>query len=176
MVGREGGYQSMTFDECMTPSIRKQAYNLAYSYLFNREDSEDAVIHACENAWKYFDRYNPDWPFVNWFLRIVKHSSIDIQRFKAVRLTPVSLDDKKRDAIIPSEEQEPFHVLTQGQMDEELEYNLSALPDRYRIPITLVHLEDMSYKEAAAKMGTPIGTLRSRISRGVSIMRERMIS
>lgn len=48
---------------------------------------------------------------------------------------------------------------------------LDALPDDQRAAVTLVALEDVSYDSAAEILGVPVGTLRSRVSRGRAALR-----
>jgi RNA polymerase sigma-70 factor (ECF subfamily) len=55
-----------------------------------------------------------------------------------------------------------------------LERALGELPDEQRQIILLVGLEGMSYEEAAAVLNVPVGTIRSRLSRGREALRELM--
>jgi RNA polymerase sigma-70 factor (ECF subfamily) len=57
-------------------------------------------------------------------------------------------------------------VLFEGTFDETLERALDALPESLRITILLVDVHDYSYVEAAQSLDVPIGTVRSRLSRG----------
>ena len=56
----------------------------------------------------------------------------------------------------------------------DLERALARLPDGQRQVILLVGLEGMPYEEAATVLGLPIGTVRSRLSRGRDMLRELM--
>jgi RNA polymerase sigma-70 factor (ECF subfamily) len=55
-------------------------------------------------------------------------------------------------------------------MDEEVDKALMKLPEEYRTAIILVDIEDLSYQEAAKVVGCPVGTVRSRVSKGRRIM------
>lgn len=72
------------------------------------------------------------------------------------------------------------HKLTAKPLQEEglrirdLERALRVLPDDYRKAVLLVGLEGMSYQEAAATLGVPIGTIMSRLSRGRETLRQLM--
>lgn len=51
---------------------------------------------------------------------------------------------------------------------------LQQLEEKFRAPLTMFYLEELSYKEMAAVLGLPIGTIMSRLSRGKEILRKRL--
>ena len=59
----------------------------------------------------------------------------------------------------------PGHALLAGTLDEELEMALSMLSEPLRLCVVLVDMQGLEYTEAAAALGVPIGTVRSRLSR-----------
>ena len=54
--------------------------------------------------------------------------------------------------------------------DEDVRRALLALPESYRVPLVLLHAEEMSYRDIAEVMGCPIGTVMSRLYRGRKIL------
>jgi RNA polymerase sigma factor (sigma-70 family) len=58
----------------------------------------------------------------------------------------------------------------QAVLDEEMR----RLPDRYRAPLLLCYLQGLTHEEAAARLGCPVGTVRSRLSRGRDRLRDRL--
>ena len=62
-----------------------------------------------------------------------------------------------------------------GQItDQDLLAALDSVPQEFRAAILLVDVEEFSYKDAAAILNTPIGTVMSRLSRGRRLLRERL--
>lgn len=59
----------------------------------------------------------------------------------------------------------PGHALLAGTLDEELEMALAMLSESLRLCVILVDMQGLEYTEAAAALGVPIGTVRSRLSR-----------
>src|SRR5262249_52702646 len=57
----------------------------------------------------------------------------------------------------------------------ELYEELGRLPDRFRLPVLLCHLEGLSYEQAAQRLGCPVRTVQSRLSRAREELRTRLI-
>ncbi|MBI2229961.1 MAG: hypothetical protein HYU46_12790 [Deltaproteobacteria bacterium] len=55
-------------------------------------------------------------------------------------------------------------------MIQKIETALKELPEEFRVAIILVDIEELTYEEAGKVMGCPIGTVRSRVSRGRRIL------
>lgn len=60
----------------------------------------------------------------------------------------------------------PEDLFISQVMDDEVEKALGELPEEFRTAIVLVDIEELSYEEAAKIMECPMGTVRSRVSRG----------
>ena len=57
---------------------------------------------------------------------------------------------------------------------ERLQQILNELPEEFRTPILLYYFEELSYKEIAARMETPMGTIMSRLARAKATLRRRL--
>ena len=57
---------------------------------------------------------------------------------------------------------------------ERLAAHLAALPERYRVPVVLRHVDDLSYAELAEVLGRPEGTLKAQVHRGLALLRAAM--
>jgi RNA polymerase sigma factor (sigma-70 family) len=68
----------------------------------------------------------------------------------------------------------PEHALEQDQTMRMLQQSLEELPTSMRDILLMVGLDDISYEEAAALLSVPIGTVRSRLSRARSALREKL--
>ena len=62
--------------------------------------------------------------------------------------------------LLPEEEVEA------NDLREILENTLNELPYRYRIPLSLIDIQELDYREAASVIGIPVGTVKSRLARG----------
>lgn len=67
---------------------------------------------------------------------------------------------------------DPEHALLTTLLDEEVETALRQLPADYLDAVVLVDVQELSYEEAASAIGCPVGTVRSRLSRGRRLLYE----
>lgn len=162
---------------------QRQAYNIAYRMTGNRDDAEDLTQEAYLRAYRSFATYNRQMPFESWFFRILSNLFIDLLR-RRPKQKPLSLDQSMNDEDsddnlllqLPDENSNPERNLLETVMDEKLQNALSALPEAFRVAVLLCDVEGKSYEEIAAVMGSSIGTVRSRIHRGRSLLRRIMDS
>ena len=66
---------------------------------------------------------------------------------------------------------EPPNLAARAADRERLAALLATLPDRYRVPVVLRHVDDLSYAELAEILGRPEGTLKAQVSRGLAMLR-----
>jgi len=136
------------------PRLRRFARTIAR----HREDADDLVQITVERALLRFSQWRPDSPLESWMFGIMKNAWIDEVRARV-----------RRDRVFAPEEAGE-HV---GEASHERQVNalsiqtaMAELPDEQRMAIGLVLVEGLSYKEAAAVLDVPIGTLTSRLARG----------
>jgi RNA polymerase sigma-70 factor (ECF subfamily) len=147
----------------------------------NRDDAEDLTQEAYLRAFRSFSTYNRTLPFEGWFFRILSNLFIDIMR-RRPKQKPLSLDqpmseDDADDNLllqIPDEMAGPEEALMDQVLDEKLQTAVNSLPEVFRTAVLLCDVHGKSYDEIAAIMGSSIGTVRSRIHRGRTILRRLM--
>ncbi len=167
--------------EKLVQRTKRQAYNIAFRMTGNRDDAEDLTQEAYLRAYRSFSTYNKTLPFEGWFFRILSNLFIDLMRRKP-KQKPLSLDQPLGDEDaddnlllqIPDPSGSPEQALMQGVMDERLQAALNSLPEVFRTAVLLCDVHDKSYEEIAEIMGSSIGTVRSRIHRGRTILRKLM--
>ena len=89
----------------------------------------------------------------------------------------VSLDEKGEQGIESARSAEvadPLEALTEKERIEALQKAVVSLPRRYREVVVLCDLEEIDYAEAAAILGCPIGTVRSRLHRARGLLLEKL--
>ena len=86
-----------------------------------------------------------------------------------------SLDDEDADIPVAMTDTDPLTDLTSAEAVESLRRAVLSLPLRYREVIVLCDLQETSYVDAASALGCPVGTVRSRLSRGRALLAAKML-
>lgn len=137
----------------------------------NPSDAEDLVQETYLRAYRGFARFEEGTNLRAWMYRILTNTFINSYRKK--QREPVTVqDDEIEDwylfdrlgasGVEASAESEVLDRLP----DEEVQRALEALPEGFRMAVLLADVEGFSYKEVAAILGVPIGTVMSRLHRG----------
>ncbi len=153
--------------EKVFPSVFGTALRLTRS----REDAEDLAQEAIVRAYDAYDRFDGT-NFKAWMLRIV--TNLYINRYRQRQRGPQlgSLDDEGMIEPMSIESEIPDRVLFDNTVGAEIEEALAKVPEDFRMAVILSDIEDLSYQEIADAMNVPIGTVRSRIARGRSMLRK----
>ncbi|MBQ7183461.1 MAG: sigma-70 family RNA polymerase sigma factor [Clostridia bacterium] len=137
---------------------RDMLWRLAMSLLKNGADAEDAVSAGVENTWRHLYRIREDGALAAYLTRSVINAARDeIRRRGRV----MSLD--------------PFQdTLEAPPADRGIAEYIDFLEEKYRLPILLKYGENMREREIAKALRIPRGTVSSRLSRGLDILRKEM--
>ena len=151
-------------------------YRRAYSMLGDSISAEDVTQNTFIKVYRNIHSFRGG-EFRIWLFRIVTNACYDElrRRKRLARLRPVSIDAQTNDynhgenLIAPD--------LTAEERFEQLELSaaiqscLDIMPEAQRLPLVLVDIMDMDYAEAATYLGIPVGTLKSRLWRARSQLR-----
>ncbi|MDT7539792.1 MAG: hypothetical protein QOI82_3377, partial [Actinomycetota bacterium] len=107
--------------------------------------------------------------FEGWLHRITTNLFLDMVRRKARIRFDALPDDAER---LPGKDPGPAQIYDDTHFDDDVQAALDALPPDFRAAVVLCDLEGLSYEEIAATLGIKIGTVRSRIHRGRTQLRE----
>jgi RNA polymerase sigma factor (sigma-70 family) len=156
------------FEEVVLPHL-DAAFNYARWLTKSDADAEDVVQDAAVRALRFFSSLRNDDARA-WLLTIVRNTWY--ARFSKVgRADQHAVFDDMKDER-PDEQLDPEALVIQRQAVERVQRAIEELPADFREVIVLRELDGLSYKEIAAVIGTPIGTVMSRLARG----RERLLA
>ena len=146
-----------------------RVYRLAYRLTGNVHDAEDLTQDVFVRVFRSLHTYQPG-TFEGWLHRITTNVFLDKMRRKQ-RIRFDALSDESA-ARVPSRGRGPEQTYEDTHLDDDVQRALDALSPDFRAAVVLCDIEGLSYEEVAATLGIKLGTVRSRIHRGRSQLRE----
>ena len=153
-------------------------YGAALRLCRNRADAEDLVAEVAAKAWSALGELKDRQSFRGWIFRILANTYYSVCRHRrASPEAPLEPDEEGGDEApfsLFEHLHQPF-LLWWGNPEQEflnkllrrdLEQAIDALPEAFRVVVVLAELEGFTYPEIAAMLEVPVGTVRSRLSRG----------
>lgn len=144
----------------------------------NAYDAEDLVQETLLKAYSGFHTFQPDSNTRAWLFRIMYNNWVNSYRTRQ-RAVGEQLCDEFTDSQLSAEAQHSSLGLRSAEVealeamrDDEIVEALNAIPAVNRIAVYFADVEGYQYREIASLMGTPVGTVMSRIARGRRRLRE----
>lgn len=127
------------------------------------DDAFDATQDALISITRSIGRFDGGCAFTTWMHRVATNAALDELRRRKRRPDPVAPDPDSVIALISSSRAgDPERAVDRLDLDAAL----ARLPNEFRVAVVLRDVSDLDYAEIATALEIPIGTVRSRISRG----------
>lgn len=153
-------------------------YRLSYHYTANPADASDLAQEVFVKAYTSLNSFKGTSDFSTWLYRITANLWKDMLKHKR-RLRFFSLDNKiktEEGDLLPleieSKELSAENIAEDKELKSMLQEGLAVLPPDQRELVIAKYLENKSYEEIAKIYDYPLGTVCSRVTRGVKIMKE----
>lgn len=147
-------------------------YRLAFQAMPTRADAEDAVQEVFVRLWRTADRYDPKRAaLVTWVMLISRRHLVDRLRRTKARVKAVSLDEKQSDPL--RSEGALSAGMENSERFNELMERIAKLPELQRTVVTRAYLGGQTLRQIGDELNTPIGTIKSALSRALVRLRER---
>ncbi len=174
LVQRAKKGDEAAFKELMK-KFNRSVYYLILKMVKNDADAEDLTIEVFSKVFFNLDMYVESHSFSTWLFKIASNHAIDFLRRKKNQQRPVNIDaplDEETNWFfeIESEEPTPERQMIIKQHEQEIRSLIDILPEDIRTVLILRVFDELSYKEIAAKIDQPIGTVKARLYRGRNLL------
>ena len=142
-------------------------YGIGLRYLDDPDLAQDLVQDVFLKLWRRAETYEPDrGSFSAWIFTIARRSAIDLQRRRA-RRSAIPLEEAPEQGV----DDETWQQLAE---DWQVVEALLAMDSLLREPLLLAYYRGLTQREIADHLGVPLGTVKSRMSRGLARLGEIM--
>jgi len=144
----------------------------------NEEQANDFMMESMAKAFEQLDQYEPKFAFSTWLKRVSINHTIDQLRKKS--LDTVSMDGlvdeygESREYSVASDSQNPHDELERNERIAAVGAYVSELKGMYKELITLRYFKELSYAEIASETSLPEGTVKARLHRAKSMLKNIM--
>ena len=142
--------------------MQTELHRFALKLTADQEEADDLLQETSLKALDNEDKYTPDTNFKGWMYTIMRNIFINNYRKMVRDQTFVDQTENLYHLNLP---QDSGFESTEGNYDlKEIRKIVNTLPKEYRIPFSM-YVSGFKYREIAERLGLPIGTVKSRISR-----------
>ena len=158
----------------LVASQQRRAVRIAYQYLRDAHDADEAVQDAFVKVFTHITSYREDLPFEVWFTRILVNACLDLRKSRSRRLrwaVPMSATNEVAPAEPTAPDPSPEQRLVSRERATEITAAVDSLPDRQRTVFTLCHVAEQTTAEVSQALGLSEATVRVHLFRAVRKLR-----
>lgn len=156
--------------EVLVDRYKKLVYSVVIKMINNKEDVYDISQEVFIKVYKSLDKYNPEFKFSTWIVRITTNHCLDILRKKQPQMVAL---DNVCELSRKSDTPENRYIVREERL--ELLRAVDELPEKYRTPIVLFHRQGLSYDEITSVIGEPLTIVKNRLYRARQMLKERLL-
>jgi RNA polymerase sigma-70 factor (ECF subfamily) len=150
------------------------AYGFALRIAGDADAAQDAVQEAFLRVWHRAESYDAGRGAPRpWFLRLLRNVAIDQRRSRTTRARAET--QSSEDVLVTRFVEQPEDAVARSERANRLRAALDSLPLDQRRTLEIAYFEGLSHGEIAAREGTPLGTVKTRIRDGVQRLRRHLL-
>jgi RNA polymerase sigma-70 factor (ECF subfamily) len=151
------------------------AYAVAFRFLGNEADAEDAVQESFINVWKHLADYDPHKKFTTWLYRIVANECLDHIKSRKRQRTAIPVDPVSGDSdSVQAAGADPNAALDEKERLQMIEAFVRELPEKQRMVFILRDLQDLSIEETSKILRMSNASVKSNLFHARKFLRERI--
>jgi RNA polymerase sigma-70 factor (ECF subfamily) len=160
----------------LVASQQRRAVRLAFSYLRDAHDADEAVQDAFVKVFTHITTYRQELPFEVWFTRILVNACLDLRKARSRRLRWVLPIERRPAPETPAPEVVDREPSTEDRLIgrvrmKEIAAAIDRLPDRQRMVFMLSHLSEQSTSDISQTLGLSEATVRVHLFRAIRKLR-----
>jgi RNA polymerase sigma-70 factor (ECF subfamily) len=160
--------------EALVRRHERRVFGLVLRMLGNREEAEDVAQEAFLALHRHGHRFRGEARFSTFVYRVAANAALNRRRSLGRRRAREDALSLRQDAgdDLPSAPRDPEDAASGGQIQKRVQAALLELPKDLRLVVILYDIEGQSYAEIAETLRIPEGTVKSRIHRARTALRE----
>jgi len=168
IIKRRLAGEKEAFAELVT-RYKKLIYNVIYNIINDKEEVNDIAQEVFIKIYRALDKYDPQYKFSTWAVKIATNYCLDVVRKKKIETT--SIDEA---VGVSSNIETPESSYIRQEQNERINNELSKLPDKYRVPLILYHKNGLSYEEMTKVLNEPMSIIKNRLYRARKMLKEKL--
>jgi RNA polymerase sigma-70 factor (ECF subfamily) len=156
--------------EILVERYKRIIYNTAYRMMGNKEEAEDVSQEAFLRIYNSLARYNPEYKFTTWALKITTNLCLDSLRKRKGETVPIDDGFELRDNSDTPEEE---YIRKENQ--RLVQNAINKLPGKYKEFLILFHQRNLSYQEIMDVTGESLTIVKNRLYRARQMLKEELI-
>ncbi|MBQ0104771.1 MAG: sigma-70 family RNA polymerase sigma factor [Armatimonadetes bacterium] len=165
----------IAFDTLMQ-KYQAAVFGYAFKLCNNYEDANDITNETFIKLIDVIKTFNEESRFKGWLFTVVKNIYIDrLRSEKKINVVSINEGEDGEQIEIKDEAPNPEILLIDEEKKKILHRLIDELPLIQRDPIRLFYLEGKSYQQISDILGTPMGTIKSRINRGIETLKDKFM-
>jgi RNA polymerase sigma-70 factor (ECF subfamily) len=149
---------------------KKLVFSVVYNMINDKQEVNDVAQEVFIRIYKSLGRYDPQYKFSTWAVKITTNLCLDTLRKKRIISTPI-----EEAGEVSSDLDTPEARFIQKEKNLKIREAIALLPEKYRIPIVLFHQNSMSYEEIAKALDEPMTIVKNRLYRARLMLREKLM-
>ncbi len=139
-----------------------------------RELTQETFIRA----WSALERFDPTYRFSTWLFRIAHNLGIDHlrrRRLPTISLVRQDADGEEVAVTVVDDSKDPLGHLTNRELSDQIRLAIESLRPEYRELVLLRHFAGLSYQEIAELKEIPLGTVKNKLFRAHTVLRNALV-
>jgi len=176
---KEGSMEAM---EAIVDRYENRIFTFGLKMCGQLQDAEDITQDTFLNAFKYLNSFREETKLKNWLFKLAATACIRKRRKKkcepdhelSLETSFMNEDGTSGTYDIPDWSDEPSNNVLQAEMKSVIDHSIKALPHKYRLVFNLRDIEGFSTKETAEILGISIESVKTRLHRARTALREKI--